>query len=70
MKNLKVNKSVNFVLAICLQKIGETEIKQIIRLKQIIKVLILRHLLKIISMDISSGNDKKTINIDFIILDC
>jgi len=44
------------VLAICLQKIGETEIKRIIRLNLIIKSLILCHLYKTISMDISSSN--------------
>lgn len=41
MKNLKLNKSVNFVLTKCLQKIGQTEIKCGIRLKSISKTLIL-----------------------------
>ena len=46
----------SFVLAICLQKIREAEIKWIIRLNLIIKTLILRHLYKIILMDISNGS--------------
>ena len=44
------------MLAICLQKIGETEIKRIIRLNLTIKSLILCGLYKMTSMDISSGN--------------
>ena len=45
------------MLAVCLQKIGETEIKGIMRLNPIIKTLILCHLYKTISMDISSGDN-------------
>lgn len=47
------------MLAICLQKIREAEIKWIIRLNLIIKTMILRHLYKIILMDISNGNNRK-----------
>ena len=47
------------MLAICLQKIREAEIKWIIRLNLIIKTMILRHLDKIILMDISNGNNRK-----------
>ena len=44
------------MLAICLQKIGETEINWIIRLNPTIKNLILCHLYKTISMNMLSGN--------------
>lgn len=46
------------MLAICLQKIGETEIKRIIRLNLTIKSLILCGLYKMTSMDISSGSNR------------
>lgn len=41
------------------KKIGETEIKWIIGLKQIRITLILSHLYKTILMDISSGNRRR-----------
>ncbi len=47
------------MFAICLQKIGETEINWIIGLNPITKTLILCHLYKMTSMDISSGNNSK-----------
>ena len=47
------------MLAICLQKIGETEINWIIRLNLTTKTLILHHLHKRILMDILNGNSSK-----------
>ena len=47
------------MLAICLQKFGETEINWIIRLDLITKTLILCRLYKTVSMDISSLNRVK-----------